>query len=240
MVKQVLWRTETREESHHKHPTIPHGHLLLSHPCWALVLEGHVPWGQGTSAQGQPPAHGCSCHTKSHLWAELYACVSCPRLVYALSLVKVQSSRGSRICIYSSHLSLKSQHWDIPCACSHSCIMDLAKKWLHKYKYMSSFCTQIEKTGKFKSNSTLGKLFHDHPTPTAHGMLLRHVLEHCQSEEGIDLHLPLPGIEELCGTPVFLLNCYLFLTKYPHLLHFLLHLLSSLTSPWALRWAMNN
>lgn len=60
----------------------------------------------------------------------------------------------------------------------------------------SSFYTQIEKTGKSKSNSTFGELSHDHPIPAAHSMLLRDVFEHCQADEGIDLHLPLPGIED--------------------------------------------
>lgn len=62
--------------------------------------------------------------------------------------------------------------------------------------YLSSFCTQIEKTGKSKSNSALGELSHDHPTCTVHGMVLRDVIEHCQAEEGMELHLSPPGIED--------------------------------------------
>lgn len=62
--------------------------------------------------------------------------------------------------------------------------------------YWSSFCAQIANTGKSKSNSNLGEPSHDHLTPTAHGMLLRDAFEHCQAEEGIDLHRPLPAIED--------------------------------------------
>lgn len=101
---------------------------------------GTCPLGQACPGPASYPWLLLSCKiTASHLRAELCTCVSWPRLVYALSLVKVRSSRESRICTYSSHLSLKSQHWDIPRACSHFCIMDLANKWLHKSRYMLVF-----------------------------------------------------------------------------------------------------
>lgn len=123
-------------------PQAPH------HPPWpfAVLTSLLSPGAGGTCPLGT--AHLCpgpaSCPwlflsyiiTASLLRVQLCTCVSCPRLVYALSLVRCEATEGGRICTYSSRLSQKPWYWVSPCACSHSCIMDLANKWLHKFRHI--------------------------------------------------------------------------------------------------------
>lgn len=171
--------------------------------CWALLSPG----AGGTCPQGTghlcPGPASCpwlflSCIITASLFrAQLCRRTSCPGLVYALSLVKREATEGAGFALspLTSLRNLGTEMSHAPhCSLLHcrpckQMATQIQTRW-------SSFCTQIEKMGKSKSNSTLGELSHDHPTPTAHGMLLRDVFEHCQAEEGINLHLPLPGRED--------------------------------------------
>lgn len=136
-------------------------------------------------------------------------CVSHPRVVHALWSGKQQREQDLHL-----QLSPLSETLALGWAMTPMLVLCLASWTLQTNGCInpdtcwSSFYTQIEKTGKSKRNSTFGELSHDHPTPTAQGLLLRDVFEHCQAEEGIDLHLPLPGIEEFSENTT--LSFYLF------------------------------
>lgn len=180
-------------------------------PAPVAICCAHIPvepWSWRDMSPGNraplPTAASCpwlflSCIITASLFrAQLCRRTSCPGLVYALSLVKREATEGAGFALtpLTSLRNLGTEMSHAPhCSLLHcrprkQTATQIQTRW-------SSFCTQIEKMGKSTSNSTLGEFSHDHPTPTAHVMLLRDVFEHCQAEEGINLHLPLPGREDI-------------------------------------------